>query len=635
VRAVGRGSLGNAVRHASLLIALLAGCRYDLDKIPSFPAHLAADASRDPDAAPAKPEPDDAANAPPAEASGPASDSGAFDAGDASPRMDAEVPATSETGPPEAGDGETGTGPQPGCDAGFIEATTPGDCEDIDECLQTGICPPDDFCVNTPGGHDCMPCPAGYQRVLDRCENIDECAGGERCDSEAFCSDREGGYDCRCPAYYTDPGPIPGRQCLDKRRKLLAAFPDLSVQLFMLPVGEEYLLAIRLTKTGTMIDGVHYAAEDEDELLIARLDADLGLLWLHRRPGIKNLLSAVVDSRGDLVVSGKGTSGLDLGEGPIDGGGAVFQFVARYGGVDGAPLWSEAVHGAHDGAESRANVDKDDNVLLCGVARGSLQIDQTTHAFAASVYLVKFSHAGEVLFARAWFGTASKHCETVASDSDGEIFIGGDFYDSIVFDETLTAPLGNGAFVAKLSASGTLRWAKQLSTTGDVSLNDLAVDQQGDLIVVGSFRGTFDAGDQEYRSFGTDDAFIVGRSADDGAPSWSLRIGAKDSDVARAVAVGPAGEFVVVGDSSGPNGIDFGEGLRAVGQTGQGFVQKYDAGHGLLWTGLLGGIAADMIDRVVVDEHGRILVTSAHVIAPDNEGMLDALDGTLVSWFEP
>lgn len=91
------------------------------------------------------------------------------------------------------------------CQKGY-EMSSPGYCEDIDECKNNnGFCP--DGCVNFPGGFRCS-CSMGYQYDLfsHRCLDIDECRKESSCNKLQDCENQRGGYSCICKdGYGLDP----------------------------------------------------------------------------------------------------------------------------------------------------------------------------------------------------------------------------------------------------------------------------------------------------------------------------------------------------------------------------------------------------------------------------------------------
>jgi len=80
----------------------------------------------------------------------------------------------------------------------------------------------------------------------------------------------------------------------------------------------------------------------------------------------------------------------------------------------------------------------------------------------------------------------------VASDINGNIYVTGNFEDTIIFDNVTLISEGNSdIFIVKYDASGNLLWAKRAGGPNFVYANDIAVDTSGNCYVVGSFTTLF------------------------------------------------------------------------------------------------------------------------------------------------
>ena len=87
------------------------------------------------------------------------------------------------------------------CAPGFNE-TAPGQCTDIDECVNAAVlCDVNAACNNQPGSYQCT-CDSGYEDTNGDgtlCRQINECIEGtDQCDANAECTDTEGDYTCEC-----------------------------------------------------------------------------------------------------------------------------------------------------------------------------------------------------------------------------------------------------------------------------------------------------------------------------------------------------------------------------------------------------------------------------------------------------
>ena len=127
-------------------------------------------------------------------------------------------------------------------------------------------------------------------------------------------------------------------------------------------------------------------------------------------------------------------------------------------------------------------------------------------------------------------------------------------------------------FVARLDAKGNAIWARGGGSPSNDEARDVAVDVDGDVVMVGSMSGTIDLGGAgPLVSAGGTDAFAI-KLAPDGATLWAKRFGDTDDDSAAAVATDADANVVAVGSFLGV--VDFGGGALVGEGTSQAFFVK-------------------------------------------------------------
>jgi hypothetical protein len=191
--------------------------------------------------------------------------------------------------------------------------------------------------------------------------------------------------------------------------------------------------------------------------IVMHLDADGGCLastGFSGAPGTGTSIAA--DAFGNGVVIGwfSGPGAIDLGGGPLAGGGLETVFVAKLGS-------------------------------MLTLSWGSV--------FGAS---------------------GSTYGASVAVDASGTVFLAGSFNGSVGFAGAPVPPLGTAGgydvFVASFDAGGNYRWARGYGDPQDQEAWGIAVDPTAaDVLVVGGFQGTLDFGCNPLVSMGGTDVFVA------------------------------------------------------------------------------------------------------------------------------
>jgi hypothetical protein len=127
------------------------------------------------------------------------------------------------------------------------------------------------------------------------------------------------------------------------------------------------------------------------------------------------------------------------------------------------------------------------------------------------VFIAKFDSNGNFIWVKSFGGILDDYSTSLAIDNAGNIFIGGYFYSSsITFDTTiLTNQGGADIFYAKLDINGNVTWAKNAGGTFDDLANDLALDNNNNIFLTGSFTGGTIIGTNTLNSIGSKDYFIA------------------------------------------------------------------------------------------------------------------------------
>ncbi|MBW2527232.1 MAG: hypothetical protein JRI23_23830 [Deltaproteobacteria bacterium] len=152
-----------------------------------------------------------------------------------------------------------------------------------------------------------------------------------------------------------------------------------------------------------------------------------------------------------------------------------------------------------------------------------------------------------------------------------------------------------------------VEWVQRLGDTGDERIADVIEDNQGNLLLIGSFSGTTVLGAGQVSSAGADDVFLA-KLDGQGELLWSHTFGAQAVDAGRAIATDGSGNVFAAGSFS--DGVDFGGGaLTAAGQDG--FVVKLDGAGQHLWSSSIGGTGTDQVTAVVATSDGHLLAVGS------------------------
>jgi hypothetical protein len=267
-------------------------------------------------------------------------------------------------------------------------------------------------------------------------------------------------------------------------------------------------------------------------------------IWVRQGVGPyddERLTAVTQDRQGNTLAAGIFTGTIDFGAGRVWNGdpGDWFVVVVKYA-PDARVLWNLPLRvstlGAPPGvpfAEVGAiAADRQGNILLAGKTSSTFELG--TVNLPPGHFLLKLSPSGTLLWARAMSSTGDARLTSLATGEHGSIALGGWVSGTLTIGNmTLSSPSASKPFLGKLTSEGTVSWARLLpSSEPGVGLG-VAVDSEQFLYLCGGL--------------GADP--FVSRFSPSGHPVWTRRL-AHAGGTARGVAT-HGNRVVVTGSFSG------------------------------------------------------------------------------------
>jgi hypothetical protein len=138
-------------------------------------------------------------------------------------------------------------------------------------------------------------------------------------------------------------------------------------------------------------------------------------------------------------------------------------------------------------------IDASGNLYMTGDIQGSADfgggIILTTPSVAPDIFVSKHNSSGQIQWAVRYGNTNQDEGTAIAIDNSGNIYVAGNFVNSVTFGSTtLTSNVTNenAAFLLKLNSSGVLLWATKINATDIGSASHLVIDNNNNIFVSGN-----------------------------------------------------------------------------------------------------------------------------------------------------
>ncbi|ESU22321.1 hypothetical protein FEDK69T_23040 [Flavobacterium enshiense DK69] len=303
-----------------------------------------------------------------------------------------------------------------------------------------------------------------------------------------------------------------------------------------------------------------------EDIFIAKYDSNGNYIWAKAFGGTNSdyVNSIVVNTDGEVYLTGSfwDTADFDpsVATANLTSAGYDDIFIAKYSS-SGSYIWVKGIGGTGFDASNDITLNSSGEVHITGYFSNTVDFDPSastanlTSAEYSDIFIAKYTNNGSYLWAKAMGGAASDSARSLVVNSIGEVYITGDFSNTVDFDPSaatanLTSAGYNDIFIAKYTNNGSYLWAKAMGGFESDLGFSLAVNSSGEVIITGTF-------------------------------SWTV-----DFDPSAATST-----------------------LTSVNQSRDIFIAKYNSNGGYLWAAGMGGECDESGFSVVVDNNGRISAT--------------------------
>ncbi len=211
--------------------------------------------------------------------------------------------------------------------------------------------------------------------------------------------------------------------------------------------------------------------------------------------------------------------------------------------------------------------------------------------------------------------TSSDQCQDIAVDDGGNISITGYFYNTATFGNTQLSSQGSyDIFVARLDADGNWLWATRAGSGSQDYGYGVAVDEQGNSYITGTYYSTSYFGAYTLQSYSYDEAFIAALNPS-GQFTWAERMYGSYYQRGRDIDVNQNGDVVVTGEFSYRINIGGSELVPSYSSSNyyRIFVAMFDTSGNYQWARMAGYLQSSYSsygEAVAVADNGDVAVAA-------------------------
>jgi hypothetical protein len=323
--------------------------------------------------------------------------------------------------------------------------------------------------------------------------------------------------------------------------------------------------------------------------------------------------SIITDASGNVYVLGSFEGTATFGQYTFVAPGDTNIVLIKYS-PDGNIIWAERSYANNFVLGNGIATDPSGNIYIVGEFRDTIIFGDTLTSGdpdSASFFMVKFNKDGNI----QWTKQGDKNHETtitdIAIDTDGFIYVTGAYKGSPYFNGTvLTTSDSIDIFLAKYAPNGSLIWIKEETGTSLEIGSSIAVDNIGNIFIAGRFEGTAIISDSTFTSIDSTDIFIA-KYNNAGDFQWAKHGKGMRLSFSTGIATDIDGNTIFSGVYS--DDLSLGDSTLTKSGFFNLFVAKYDADGNLLWTRKNEGTGAAIANSIAVDDANNIYITGLFV----------------------
>ncbi|MFH0867557.1 MAG: gliding motility-associated C-terminal domain-containing protein, partial [Bacteroidota bacterium] len=244
------------------------------------------------------------------------------------------------------------------------------------------------------------------------------------------------------------------------------------------------------------------SVSSSQDIFLAKYNASGILQWVKSAGGSSGDIgnSVNIDNSGSVYITGQfagtaffGSNSLVSMTDPGTGAPSQDVFTAKYNAANGNEIWAEKGSAKYSDRGIDIACDNAGNVYVVGQFSDTITFDYThNNNMYNACFLVKYNSNGDEQWFRYMGGSTYTVSYGVATDNSSNVYVTGDFYYNMIFfgtpNTSLTNTYPNCIFVAKYNSAGSLQWANSDGSLESITSRNIVTDDLSDAYITGSFQ---------------------------------------------------------------------------------------------------------------------------------------------------
>jgi len=364
------------------------------------------------------------------------------------------------------------------------------------------------------------------------------------------------------------------------------------------------------------------------DIFLSKIDSTGHFVWVISAGGgnMDEGKSVCTDINGNIYISGVFSGTATFSGTTISSNGFQDMFVAKYNS-SGVLQWVRSGGGSENDAGNSVAVDRNGNVAVTGQFIGSAQFgplnlvsqnDPVTNNPTIDIFTVKYDSSGTIQWAKKGSAKYTDRGMDAAFDPSGNLYVTGQFSDTISFGQVHNNSLYNAIFLIKYDQSGNEVWFRKMGGGIQNISYGIAVNDDSEIYLTGDFKGNMFFFNSSITNLNTSfpNGIFLAKYDDAGNFLWAKATGSDGEISSRNLALDDSSNAFIIGTftcklSAFAN--VYGQGcFNSVGYHDV-FASKFDMNGNFQWARNYGGQYDDEGNGIAVNQSGQAVITGCYL----------------------
>lgn len=233
-----------------------------------------------------------------------------------------------------------------------------------------------------------------------------------------------------------------------------------------------------------------------------------------------------------------------------------------------------------------------------------------SYGSSSALFLLKYNDNGQLIWKKSIEGNGLKWAQKVKIGPNGNLFLAGYFRNDLNIDQTIFPAEGlTDSFIAEFDTSGLLLTIKTFGTQGVARISGFGFDSNENLYAAGHFEGKLKFANDSIETLSMGFDVFALKYSAAGNPTWLKRAGGVFEDYCNDVVVDQLGQMTLAGNFFGVLAFD-NYSLSTTGFNEDAYIARLDASGNTIWAKSYG--ATNNETFTAIQQNANKLFVSGH-----------------------